>query len=166
MRDFVKNPPEMYLVPMDITRYCHLHRDLPAPSVMMCEDTGRLVSEYVTKIEQILVVDMAVRTYCCSLTPSAYYIYCYTRITCTEDATDEEREFAHDLYDGDDEGHGYMDWYPLMDRIEKHPDEVYAIKVYPEEIVEAIETAEDKGLDPGDVLLDMQREYYQGNCVL
>lgn len=32
--------------------------------------------------------------------------------------------------------------------------------------VECDGTGRNKGLDPGDVLLDMQREYYQGNCAL
>ena len=157
-RDLAKIPPEMYLVSQDCTAHCNLD--------IVCDDTGRKVSAFVTKVENIVVVDMAVRTYCCSLTPSAYYIYCYTNVHTTDDATEEEREFAYDAYSGDDEGHGYMDWHPLMTHIKEHPKQVYKITILPEEIADAIETAEDNGLDPGDVLLEMQREYFQSNCAL
>ena len=159
LRDFKKHPPEMHLVEVCWTSYADL--------TLVCPDSGRPASAFVKGVFEVVVVDLMVRTYICSATPSVYYMHVYGKVEFFDDATDEEIGWADDEYSTDcGEGHGYFDWREISDQVEADDGTTYAIETLPEELEAAIEEAAEKKQDPGLVLLEMQREWYQGNHVL
>ena len=157
-RDYAKVPPDFHVVKFDISEYC----DLP---------------HFVKKVSEIVLFDLAERTYVCSLTPSAFgyhvrydveFVEEYQNVLSEGDYHDERYSEAENFESEimcSERSDTYYDYSDIHEIVKKGGENVLAVKVTNEELEEAASSANDNW-DQTHYLVEMILEYHNGNHMI